>query len=1196
MSSSSFSLVRSRALPLAGVLALVAGCQCGIKPVPDVASSDFQMDRDSLSFPNFVSGFDDSVLDTKGMQRMFGDAVCSEGVSPCQLTRPARAFVDKANESMAGGRCEGFAVLSDLMAAKKIDVTSFGAPTARQLTLEGNTALQRELAYWFSTQLVPGAVAEKTKGYEAKEVLSVLTDSFVPNATEHYRIGIVRKNGKSISGGHSLTPLGHYADKTKKGVYWLRVYDNNNPDVERLIKLDVIKNRWEFNAQSDPSKPPRLYFGDSANHNLLYLAPVFSRQGVLPCPFCKGSGAVVQTTGGAQATVKTPGGTAGVSDGEVTVGSGASVTPTFSNFDQEPSAWLIGLSASLMSGMNEVEVTLSNPGDLFNPDSSQSVGFSNSEVTTVASRMVVTAIDTFTASNTGSTYLNASRTPMQLATQVLTSMGTVTLTAFVSAGSDSLSTHVDPSGALSIELQGANGATVYVTVRATTSGGQNRSAQFVITAAGPLRFDAQISSWMAGGNLSATLRNGGVTQTLSDACTDRVKSGQETDVDCGAVCNVGCLVGQGCGVDADCGSGLCHPTMKTCISDACIDTRQSAGETGVDCGGPSCAPCALGGGCQVERDCVDPSQNSCVSGACRRVFRVAVALNVAAAIALFPGSEVVLANGTDELSLLASGTFTFPTRTAGLYAVTVSRQPVEGECTVSNGSGTATADVTINVSCVRRFVIGGSVSGLPSSDTVTLENNGASPLVISNDGAFIFPVQPPGAYAVTISAQPANAVCTVSNATGGAPTVDIDTIRVDCIATATDAGVDAGMAGPQGRDLTFGTGGLLRLATDGGSWANQDQWTSVVRNPDDTYVLAGSSEVVAGSTQWVVSKVTSAGAVDTSFGTGGHLFITANAGAEAATRVLRDASGRYLVAGSLRGTANLDLAVVRLTSGGAIDTTFATNGIAQFDFGGDELVDDLAIDSLGRLVLVGLKGSPFAGDMFVARLTSAGALDPSFGVNGRYLPITAQADGLHALVIAPGDAVIAVGFNGPDSAVLKLTSAGAPDMTFATQGLFTYDVTTGLYDDFLSAVALDGTRIVAVGLGRDSGASNYTLVGLTAAGALDTSFGVGGASTFGGALEAEGFRALAPRPGGGWYAAGFSSPTFGALPRAALMRFTAAGTRDATFGTGGEFIDAYGGSADAFALTLDALGRAVIAGAFSNPVDPSDPGIARINP
>jgi exo-beta-1,3-glucanase (GH17 family) len=56
---------------------------------------------------------------------------------------------------------------------------------------------------------------------------------------------------------------------------------------------------------------------------------------------------------------------------------------------------------------------------------------------------------------------------------------------------------------------------------------------------------------------------------------------------------------------------------------------------------------------------------------------------------------------TDSLTVKSSGTFAFPTKvtSGGTYAVTITTQPAGETCTVTSGSGTATANVTIAVSC-----------------------------------------------------------------------------------------------------------------------------------------------------------------------------------------------------------------------------------------------------------------------------------------------------------------------------------------------------------------------------------------------------------------------------------------------------------------------------------------------------------------
>lgn len=1316
-------------LPLA--LALSVGCQCGIKPVPDQASSTFEMSRDSLAFPNFVTGYEDSVVDAESLQRMFGPGVCAQPSSPCQLSSAARTFLKQANAAMAGGRCEGFAVLSDLMAARKIDPQAFGGASGRELTLEENPALQKELAYWFATQLVPGAVGSKTKAYTAREVLPLLADSFEEGAAEHFRIGIVRKEGKSLTGGHALTPIGFYRDQTDKSVYWVRVYDNNFPDVERLMKLDTKNDRWEFEASTSPMKKSRLYYGDKTNNNKLYLAPIFSRQGVLPCPFCKGGGAQVATTGGTQATVSTPGGTTGVTEGDLTAAPGSSITPTFSNEnDSEATSFLISLDESALSGMGgTVVVDVTMQPDQQNPEARQGLSVQRDDVFTAVERLQVTANDTFTANGQGGSYTNNSRSPLELSTRLNTSMGEVSVTAIVNGGSDQVRASVDPAtGQLTIGLAGSMGVPVSVVVEGTTPDGMSRAAQFTFTAMGTATLQADTTMWMQGNPLGGTLDNGGMMTSISNACTDGVRNGMESDVDCGASCGVGCLLGRSCAADADCSSGLCHPTQRVCIADACQDSRQSPGETDVDCGGP-CAPCAVGLACRVSADCAQPQLNDCVGATCQRVFTVSAQVTMAPGVG-GGGADLILENAGERLTIGGSGTSAFPRRTPGPYAVSIVQQPARGECTVTSPGGTATADVTVAVSCVRRFTLGGLVAGLPAGESVTIRNNGASPLTLMADGSFEFPLQPPGPYAVTIATQPMTATCRVVNGAGPDPSADVTNIEVQCstapaytiggtlsglnpgetvvldnggdtlpvmanglftfmvpvagayavsvavqplgqactvtngagTATAnvtnvtvtcvdlftiggTLSGLGAmatlvldnngdqlplmadgpftfglGTAGPynvtifaqppgqtcsvqngsgtatanvtsvtvtclgaSGRDTTFGAGGFLRVAQSAGV----DLWHGLVVNPDSSSVVAGSVELGPSQSQWIVSKVTAAGAIDTTFGTNGHTLVTAGAGPDEAKAIVRDAMGRYLVAGSIEGMTNLDLGVARLTANGALDPTFGTNGVARFDLGGVDLIEALTLDATGRVVVA---GSRDGNDIVVVRLTAAGALDASFGTGGTFAQTSGMFSGLNGVVTDASNAVIAVGLRGSDSMVVKLTSAGALDMTFGTAGVATFDLTTGLYQDHLAAVALDGARIVAAGGGFDSGASNFYLAAFTATGALDTGFGSGGVTAIGTFAANEQFHALTPRPGGGWYAAGSSDQS------AAVLAFSATGSLDMGFSTAGQFIDAYTGDAIAFAVKTDALGRIVIAGTMAVAMGPPDFGIARINP
>ena len=72
------------------------------------------------------------------------------------------------------------------------------------------------------------------------------------------------------------------------------------------------------------------------------------------------------------------------------------------------------------------------------------------------------------------------------------------------------------------------------------------------------------------------------------SCTDGVKNGSESDVDCGGPDCAPCADGRACGGDNDCRSRVC--TGLVCQTPSCSDGFANGDETGVDCGG-SCPPC-----------------------------------------------------------------------------------------------------------------------------------------------------------------------------------------------------------------------------------------------------------------------------------------------------------------------------------------------------------------------------------------------------------------------------------------------------------------------------------------------------------------------------------------------------------------------------------------------------------------------------
>ena len=97
---------------------------------------------------------------------------------------------------------------------------------------------------------------------------------------------------------------------------------------------------------------------------------------------------------------------------------------------------------------------------------------------------------------------------------------------------------------------------------------------------------------------------------LAPSCSDHVRNGNETDVDCGGGTCPPCALGKDCQASADCTSLDC--ASGVCVS-SCSDRVQDGQETDVDCGGPVCAGCAVGKKCLAGTDC---GSGRCSSGTC----------------------------------------------------------------------------------------------------------------------------------------------------------------------------------------------------------------------------------------------------------------------------------------------------------------------------------------------------------------------------------------------------------------------------------------------------------------------------------------------------------------------------------------------------------------------------------------------------
>lgn len=264
----------------------------GEEPVTEEAASDlpasvpgeviydfgFNPADNGFNFQNYGDDIPATNLTSYEMWRMFGDVVCADiNGDECILTPPAEQWMEQVNGAMAGGHCEGMAVLSLMMYTGQVSPSDFGGSIASDLNVE-DEALQREIAYWWATQAVDPTVSAVIKG-TPMEILETIRQMDVNGET--YTIGIYNDRSE----GHAITPFG--VEDKGDGLYAILVYDNNYPGETRELYIDSRDNSWTYETSINPEVATDVWSGN-ADTQTLDLTPTSARLETQYCSFCEG--------------------------------------------------------------------------------------------------------------------------------------------------------------------------------------------------------------------------------------------------------------------------------------------------------------------------------------------------------------------------------------------------------------------------------------------------------------------------------------------------------------------------------------------------------------------------------------------------------------------------------------------------------------------------------------------------------------------------------------------------------------------------------------------------------------------------------------------------------------------------------------------------------------------------------------------
>ncbi len=361
------------------------------------------------------------------------------------------------------------------------------------------------------------------------------------------------------------------------------------------------------------------------------------------------------------------------------------------------------------------------------------------------------------------------------------------------------------------------------------------------------------------------------------------------------------------------------------------------------------------------------------------------------------------------------------------------------------------------------------------------------------------------------------------------------------------------LARPGELDRGFAGGGDALLGRAGADF----EGAAVALQGDGRVVAAGSD-----GHGFVVARFRSSGDRDRSFGHRRGVTVVRFAGATragaGAVALFRD--GRILVAGTVTLDGVERLAVARLQPGGNVDPNFGSNGVAVVGPPGAQL-EAMALQPEGELVLAGSVPNPEQSRraVLVMRLLADGSPDPAFGTGGAVDSAAVDLAGRarDVLVLPDGRIALAASVERGRAArgtflAARLTAAGAFDPSFDGDGVARIVTTSRrIRGGGAAAIALDrrGRLLLAGSVRGGGGRDDATVARLTPDGRVDRRFGASGverlADPHGRSLRIAAMR----RDGRGRLVLGGVATGLGA----AVLRLRGDGRRDRSFGAGGLF-------------------------------------------
>ena len=232
------------------------------------ADSGLAPATDGFSFANWGGAPTTDAFTASLAVAIFGkEAVCMDTANGCVEFPAAKQWIDEMNVAIAGGRCEGMAVLSQRVftGGETAAMMQDGAKVTAEL-MKDQLPVGESIARWWVSQTFPevSSVTAKSRVLSPSSIAEKVAEALRNHAGP--TLGIYANGG-----GHAVTPIAVLTDGGNN--VRIATYDNNYPDTITHIDIDKTAESWSYSmAAVNAGASAKVWSGGTGTMDLTLMA------------------------------------------------------------------------------------------------------------------------------------------------------------------------------------------------------------------------------------------------------------------------------------------------------------------------------------------------------------------------------------------------------------------------------------------------------------------------------------------------------------------------------------------------------------------------------------------------------------------------------------------------------------------------------------------------------------------------------------------------------------------------------------------------------------------------------------------------------------------------------------------------------------------------------------------------------------